>query len=191
MVAAFATGHTITYTGRIKPTLVLGYTLIFAGLISLSFMSGGLPTYVYAWFVALPMIGQGFSFPTVSIAQLAVTSIEDMAVATSTLMLFRNLGVIMGVSFSSLVAQNSLLYYLMRLVDGPDKMKVISDVRKAVETVKELPPIYQQQVIQAYSLAMRVTFMQGIVTAGLALSLVIFIRLPRLTEKFEQPPPAE
>ncbi len=57
-------------------------------------------------------------------AVLAVSEQAEQAVVTSTLILWRSLGMIMGVSASSLVLQNALLYYLNFYVIGPDKEHV-------------------------------------------------------------------
>ena len=57
-------------------------------------------------------------------AVLAVSEQAEQAVVTSTLILWRSLGMVMGVAASSLVMQNSLLIYLNRLVIGPDRDSV-------------------------------------------------------------------
>lgn len=48
----------------------------------------------------------------------------EQAVVTSTLILWRSLGMVLGVSVSSLVLQNSLFGFLQRFVEGADKEKV-------------------------------------------------------------------
>jgi MFS family permease len=200
MAAAFITGNLITYTRRLSPTMVLGYALIVLGSIFLTTMSRTLPTWLYSWLIATATMGQGCSFPTVSIAILAVTHAHDMAVATSTLILFRSLGTVMGVAVSSLVSQNALVYYLEKFVTGKDKDAVIGEARRSVEAIVKLSPFNREQgklpiyvglrelliwstVIDAYAAAMKVTFAQCIATAVIALLLVLFIHLPRLNNQ--------
>ncbi|KAF1985165.1 MFS general substrate transporter [Aulographum hederae CBS 113979] len=180
MVASFATGNFISHSLRFRPTLIFGSVLIVAGSIALTVMPHNLPTALYSWLTALATGGQGFNFPTISIAILAVSHPEDMAVATSTLILFRSLGTVMGVAVSSLVAQNGLNYFLERSVTGPRKSQIIQDVRLSVKAVRGLEGIARDQVINAYALTMRLTFAQGVVTAVAALLLILFVRLPRL-----------
>lgn len=57
-------------------------------------------------------------------AVLAVSEQAEQAVVTSTLILWRSLGMVMGVSVSSLVMQNALVVYLNQKVVGPEKEKV-------------------------------------------------------------------
>jgi predicted MFS family arabinose efflux permease len=145
MGAAFITGNLITYTRRLSPTMVLGYVLTVLGSIFLTTMTRSLPAWAYSWLIATATIGQGSSFPTVSIAILAVTHAQDMAVATSTLILFRSLGTVMGVAVSSLVSQNALVYYLEKIVVGEERDAVIKEARRSVEAIVNLTPFYREQ----------------------------------------------
>jgi hypothetical protein len=145
MVAAFGTGNFISYSLRLQPTLIVGGVLILAGSIALTLMPANLPTWAYSWLIALATGGQGFNFPTISIAILAVSDPEDMAVATSTLILFRSLGTVMGVAVSSLVTQNGLAYFLEKGVTGPGAAEVIREVRRSVEAVVGLKGSAQAQ----------------------------------------------
>lgn len=63
-------------------------------------------------------------FPGCFISILAVSDRAEQAVVTSTLILWRSLGNITGISISSLVVQNALISYLNKLVTGPEKEKV-------------------------------------------------------------------
>lgn len=145
MVASFLTGNFISYSLRFRPTLILGSILIVMGSIGLTIMPRTLPTMLYSWLTALATGGQGFNFPTISIAILAVSHPDDMAVATSTLILFRSLGTVMGVAVSSLVAQNGLAYFLEIYVVSPRKLQIIKEVRMSVNTVRSLEGVVREQ----------------------------------------------
>jgi MFS family permease len=145
MAAAFTTGNFISYSLRLQPTLLIGGVLIVVGSIALTFMGESLPTWAYSWLIALATGGQGFNFPTISIAILAVSDPEDMAVATSTLILFRSLGTVMGVAVSSLVTQNGLAYFLEKNVTGPGRLDIIREVRRSVEVVVGLEGKVREQ----------------------------------------------
>ena len=75
-------------------------------------------------FLVPSSMGQGFQFPGTFIGILAVGEQAEQAVVTSTLILWRSLGMVLGVSVSSLVLQNSLFGFLHRFVEGADKEKV-------------------------------------------------------------------
>jgi MFS family permease len=119
-----ATGFLITWTKRLKWLLVIGTIFLFIGAVGLSFMQKGLPNWAYLFFLVPSAIGQGFMFPATFMAVLAVSEQREQAVVTSTLILWRSLGMVLGVALSSLVVQNALLVYLERNVVGPDKEDV-------------------------------------------------------------------
>jgi hypothetical protein len=101
MAAGFTTGFIITWSSRFKPTLILGYSLMMIGSLLLTFMNKSLPSWAYTQFIVASSMGQGFSYPSVSLSILATSTTEDLAVATSTLIFWRSLGTVMGVAISS------------------------------------------------------------------------------------------
>ena len=119
-----ATGFLITYTKRLKIWLVLGVIFFIIGTVALSFMHRGLVDWVYLLFLVPQSVGQGFMFPATFMTVLAVSKQADQAVVTSTLILWRSIGSVLGVATSSLVLQNALLIYLEKFVIGPDKEEV-------------------------------------------------------------------
>lgn len=145
MAAAFLTGNLITYTGRTRVFLVSGNALMVLGVMLLACMGRDIAPWICIVFATLPMVAQGFTYPSVTIAQLSVTRREDLAVASATLMLFRNLSTILGVAVSSLTTQNALGYYLPRTVTGDDKDQVIEQVLNAVESIRDLSPQHKKQ----------------------------------------------
>jgi MFS family permease len=117
-------GFWLTWTGRMKSPQVVGAICMLIGGICLVVMKRETPLWLVTIFVSPPAVGQGFMFPATTLSVLATTSVEDQAVMTSTLTLWRNLGTVMGVAISSLVLQNALLAYLTRYVTGPHKEEV-------------------------------------------------------------------
>ncbi|KAI9783518.1 MAG: hypothetical protein M1839_003688 [Geoglossum umbratile] len=183
--AGVSTGLIIAWSKRIKPTLILGYVLILVGSVSLALMRKSLPTWIHTYLIVPVCLGQGFSFPSSTIALLMTSHQEDLAVAISTLMLWRSLGTVMGVAVSSLIVQNTLLYFLTQFVTGPDREDVISKVRKSVEAIAHLSEHYQRQVIDAYSASLRLAFVSAAVTAAIAMLLVLSVNVPRLSNRHE------
>lgn len=181
--AGTCTGFLITYTRRLKWPLILGTTLIFLGFVSLSCMQRGWPTALYLLCLAIPSTGQGFQFPGTFMAILTVVDQRAQAVVTSTLILWRSLGFVLGIAGSSLIVQNALWRYLEMYVSGPEKEEVIARVRQSVEAIRELEPVYQEQVIQSYEAAIRLTFMCCSVVAALSVLLAVPMKLPRLAAR--------
>ena len=121
-----ATGFIITYTRRLKPPLVAGTALLLIGTAGLTFMKRGLADWVYLLYLIPSSMGTGFMFPGTFMAVLAVSDQSEQAVVTSTLILWRSLGGVLGVATSSLVLQNALRYFLDETVVGPEKEDVRS-----------------------------------------------------------------
>ena len=113
-------------------------------------------------------------------AILAVADQKNQAVVTTTLILWRSLGNVLGVACSSLVVQNALWYYLELFVTGPDKEAVVARVRQSVEAIRDLDPAYREQVVQSYEATLRVTFLCCAVLAFVSVLFILPIRLPRL-----------
>ncbi|KAL2024580.1 hypothetical protein VTK56DRAFT_7623 [Thermocarpiscus australiensis] len=180
-----ATGFLITLTRRLKWPLVAGAALTALGTLCLAQMRRGWPSPAYYVLCLVPAAaGAGFQFPGTFMAVLAVAGPREQATATSTLILWRSLGQVLGVACSSLVLQNALWHYLERLVvAGPDKEAVVARVRKSVEAIRELPPPYREMVVQSYEDALRLTFLFCSVLAVLSLCLILPVRLPRLGSK--------
>ncbi|KAI9774692.1 MAG: hypothetical protein M1840_002941 [Geoglossum simile] len=181
MAAGFSVGLIITWTKRTKPTLVIGHTLILIGSILLVFMGKSLPSWIYTCLISPAFIGQGLSFPSTSMSLLMMSHQEDLAVAISTMILWRSLGTVMGVAVSSLIMQNTLLYFLTQFVTGPDREDVISKARKSVEAIAYLSKHHQKQVITAYSASLQLAFISAILTATIATLLALPIHIPRIS----------
>ena len=182
-VAGISTGFLISRSKHLKWPLVLGSTLILVGTTCLSFMQIGIPNWVYLLFLVPSSAGQGFLYPGAFIALLSLSEQAEQSVVTSTMPLWRSLGMVIGIASSSLVVQNALVMYLNQFVTGPDKARVVLEVRKSIQAIAKLPQPYRAQVIDAYAASLRLTF---IVTAALALIgliIIVGIKVPRLGKR--------
>ncbi|KAM3457140.1 hypothetical protein MY3296_001192 [Beauveria thailandica] len=88
---------------------------------------------------AISSLGQGFQVPGTFMATLACSKQSEQAVVISTLILWRSLGMVLGVALSSLVVQNALLHYLQLYVTGHDKEAIIARVRSSVSHLSAAP----------------------------------------------------
>lgn len=190
-ICGVSAGFIMSWTGRMKWLIVLGSLCMFVGAACLLSMWDGIPSWLATIFLVPSSIGQGLSFPATSLAVLATSTQEDQAVMSSTLILWRSLGVVMGVSISSLILQNALTAYLGQLVTGHDKDKVIERVRKSVRSIAKLNDRQQAQVIDAYSQSLRLVFISAAVTFFIVNALVLALNLPHLRSKQQDQPDEE
>ncbi|KAH0496830.1 hypothetical protein TgHK011_004174 [Trichoderma gracile] len=179
-ITGASTGFAITYTRRLKWPVVAGTTFYLVGCIFLALLHRGLSPAVYLLVLVPQSIGQGFQFPGTFMAVLASSTQAEQAVVTSTLILWRCVGLVLGVAMSSLVVQNALVHYLGVFVQGPEKEDVVRRVRKSVEAVAELEEPYREMVVRSYEAALRLTFVLCAVLAAVAVVVVLPMRLPRL-----------
>lgn len=143
--AGISTGYIITYTRRLKPTLVTGAFIYLLGSIAVTCITKNTSEVLSMVLITGVPLGQGFVFPNTMMSALAVSDQADQAVVTTTIGLWRNLGVVLGVALSSLVFQNSLVANLRRHVTGPDRDEVIRKVRSSVGSIKFLASPVQGQ----------------------------------------------
>jgi MFS family permease len=143
--AGISTGYIITYTRRLKPTLMFGAVVYIIGSIAVTCINKNTSELVSLILITGVPLGQGFVFPNTMMSALAVSDQADQAVVTTTIGLWRNLGTVLGVAISSLVFQNCLVANLKKNVSGPDREAIIRSVRSSVRTIKALEQPIQGQ----------------------------------------------
>lgn len=184
-----ATGFLVTRTKRLKWPLGLGASGFFVGTVVLSSMQRGWPFVAYLLCLVPHSVGQGFQFPGTFMAILAASEQREQAVVTSALILWRSMGMVLGVAGSSLVVQNTLWGFLNRWVTDEaarqggfvgGKTEVIEKVRENVEAVSKLRGLVLEQVVVSYEAAVRTTFLCCVAFAVVSGLLLAPVRLPRL-----------
>lgn len=143
--SSVGTGFLITWSKRMKPTIILGGFCMLLGGCTAASLNMHTPYALAMICVSFSSLGQGFSFPSVMVSVLATSEQDDQAIATTTLGLARNLGAVMGVSISSWIFQNVLYYQLERNVKGVEKDHIIALVRKSIRAISSLDPLHQHQ----------------------------------------------
>lgn len=179
-IAGALTGFAITWTRRLKWPVVTGALCYLAGCISLCLLRRNMSGVVYLLVLVPSSLGQGFQFPGTFMAMLASSEQKEQAVVTSTLILWRMIGMVLGVAVSSLVVQNSLVYYLRAYVEGDMRDDIITRVRSSVGAIAELEQPYREQVVQSYEAALRLTFIMSTVLAAISVLIIWPVKLPRL-----------
>jgi hypothetical protein len=181
-----ATGLLISRTRRLKWPLILGSTGYLLGLLSLSSMRRSWPAWAFLLAIVPSSAAQGFQFPGTFLALLAVWEQKAQAVVTSTLILWRSLGMVLGVAGSSLVVQNGLVWYLRKYVDVEDELekeRVIELARSSVEAVRGFDPVLREQVVRSYDAALRLMFMGCCVLGVVNVLLTLPVKVPRLGKR--------
>jgi hypothetical protein len=175
-----ATGFFLTWSGRLKGPQVVGSVVMLVGGVLASSLWKTSPQWLATLSVIPGQAGQGFVFPATVLGLLATSSQKEQAVVMTTMILFRNLGIILGVAISSLILQNALYAYLHLLVTGPEKQQIIERVRSSVQAVMELTGEQKSQVVAAYASALKLTFVAGLVFFIIVNFLLIPVKLPNL-----------
>lgn len=123
-ITGICSGFIMTATGRTKPLMLTGASLIICGSFILYRVDYQVPTLLLAAFLIPTSAGMGLNTPAVSVAVLATTCRDDQAVMTTTLALWRRLGTLLGVSLGSAACQSALVRGLSLWVTGPDRLEV-------------------------------------------------------------------
>ncbi|OXV08216.1 hypothetical protein Egran_04019 [Elaphomyces granulatus] len=144
-LSSVGTGFLITWTRRLKPTIIIGTITLMVGGCAATSMGASLPDLFAMICLSLTSLGQGFAQPSLTVAALAVSEQEKQAVVTTTLMLWRNLGSVMGIAISSWILQNTLIFKLGQIVTDPDKERTIELVRKSIRSIAGLDPLHRPQ----------------------------------------------
>ncbi|KAG5951433.1 hypothetical protein E4U53_003109 [Claviceps sorghi] len=179
-VAGALTGFAISWTRRLKWPLSSGTAGYLVGTICLASLRRDLPPLAFFLTLIPSSLAGGFQFPGTFMAILASSAQSEQAVVSSTLILWRSLGMVLGVAVSSLILQNALVYYLDAFVQGARKDAVIAEVRASVEAVARLEPPYREQVIRGYEAGLRLTFLFCVLVAVANVLLIWPVKLNRL-----------
>ena len=142
---SFFGGFLITYTRRCKPTLILSGLCLTAGGVMSSLMHSNTPDALAMACIAISNAGQGLAYPSIVVSILATSEQEEQAMVITTFGLWGSLGSVMGVTISSWIFQNMLVYKLNEAVTGLNKEAIILMVRKSVQSIVDLDPLHQQQ----------------------------------------------
>jgi hypothetical protein len=60
---------------------------------------------------------------------------------------------------------------------------VIEQVRTSVHAIHKLPPLYREQVIEAYASSLRSTFIMAAILSTITVLITVRLKLPRLGQR--------
>lgn len=144
-ITSIVSGFVITWTRKLKPTILFGGLLFLIGACTPGLLTQTTPDWLIVLLIIGASTGQGAMYPVTTVAVLTVSTQEEQAVVTTTLGLWRNIGAILGVAISSWVLQNALLFFLTRTVTGSDLEKA-RIIRKARESIKYISSLGSHRV---------------------------------------------
>lgn len=119
-------GLVMQKTGKYKTLTVCAYGLVALGSIPVFIFTGvmGMSTFFISVGLIAMGFGNGVGVTSTLIAVIATARSEEQAVATAVSYLFRALGMVTGVSVSSMLVQGSLRRELSRTLGGTDAEEV-------------------------------------------------------------------
>lgn len=125
--------------------LLVGAIVYLAGSVALCCIDRDMGTATSVALITGAPLAQGFVYPASMMSAFGVSRAEEQAVVTTTVVLWRNLGIVVGVAVSSLVFQNMLVVKLGEMVSGGDKEEIVRIARSSVRAIRGLPDGYRDQ----------------------------------------------
>jgi len=102
--------------------------------------------------------------------------------------LFRYIGQVLGVAFSSAIIQSILQSDLTTLITGPGSKEVIDQIRHSTSSIRHLPTQQRQAAISAYAHALHVVFIVNLIWSVLAIGGIMVIKdeaMPEISKPAE------
>jgi EmrB/QacA subfamily drug resistance transporter len=191
LVTSIVSGNLITRYGRYRPFPILGTALMTVGMLLLSLLAVGTPTWHTAVFMIVLGLGLGMTMQVLVLVAQNAVDFRHIGVATSGSTLFRQIGGSIGVSIFGAIFANRLAHELASRLPGFHAPKAANPV-----AIRHLPAAIHEPYLQAFSHALHPVFLMAAGVAFLAFVLTWFLTEVPLREKtrFEQagdaiPPP--
>ena len=169
-------GAVILRTGRYRLLLQLTVVLLLigAGLACTNSLTSPL------WTPLIELFCVGISFGSMlTVTLIAFTSavkMEDQAVVTSLSYIFRSIGSVLGLAFSSTIFQNVLVRALRSRPADKHADELARKLRDNLDALKDLPEGDQMLVRLSYIFSLRVVFAATVVFAVLALICGLLVK---------------
>lgn len=126
-LGALFAGVTMSRYGYLNLLVQAGCIILFIGTLLPQGYADVHQSEIFYFFTLIPVnIGQGLINPSSLFTMLAAFTHADQAVSTSTVYLFRNIGNVAGVAFSSAILQNYLRVSLPKALEGASNSAQVS-----------------------------------------------------------------
>jgi len=128
--SSIVSGQIVSRTGRYKPVIIVGVTLLVVGLALMTQLRANTPDLtLWAW-MFIAGLGVGPTFAVFTIIVQNSVPFQELGTATSDLTLFRQIGTTIGISFAFTLFRNNLTWDLLR-----------TELGKAGAPSQFLPPV--------------------------------------------------
>ncbi|GAA3803026.1 MDR family MFS transporter [Sphaerisporangium flaviroseum] len=178
LVSSVGCGRIVTRTGRWKIFPAAGLLLVATGMAVLSLLHSDSGHWVIGAAIAIVGTGMGLTMQVLILAAQNAAQPRDMAVTTSGISFFRNLGGAVGVAALGAVLANrvrdemsGMLAAAHLAVPGGEGLSLGTP-----EAIGRLPPAIQHIVIEAFTRAMQSVFLASVPAAVLGFVAVLFLR---------------
>ncbi|MCT9930674.1 MFS transporter [Planotetraspora sp. A-T 1434] len=174
-LGSIISGRVVTRTGRWKIFPLAGMILVAAGLWLLSLLKADSGYVVLGVDIAILGAGLGMSMQMLILAAQNAAEGRDMAVSTSGVAFFRNLGGAVGVAAFGAILTNRVKAEMTAML-GAAHVRATGLALGTPEAIHHLPAAARRIVIQAFASAMSTVFLLGVPAAVLGLVAVVFLR---------------
>ncbi|GGK98063.1 MFS transporter [Sphaerisporangium melleum] len=179
LLSAVTSGRVVVRTGRWKVFPVAGLLLICAGSALLSLMRPDSSGWMIGFDIALLGTGFGFSMQMLILAAQNAAQRRDMAVATSGVSFFRNLGGAVGVAALGAILTNRVEGEIAAMLAAA-RLRVPQGAHDLAlgtpEAVRELSPALQHVVVESFTHAMQSVFLACVPLAAVGFFAVVYLR---------------
>jgi EmrB/QacA subfamily drug resistance transporter len=178
LISSVGSGWIVTRTGRWKIFPVAGMLLVATGMALLSLLHTDSGQWVIGVDLAILGTGLGLSMQMLILAAQNASLVRDMAVTTSGISFFRNLGGAVGVAALGAILTNRVQSELARVPAvahaGAQKGGELS--LGTPDAIRHLPPAVQHIVVEAFTRAMQTVFLACVPAAAIGFLAVLALR---------------
>ncbi|KAK9370145.1 major facilitator superfamily domain-containing protein [Lipomyces kononenkoae] len=184
IVGSIVTGVIMSRWGHLSKLMKIGTLIMLIGCILVATFGPNTPTWQYVTFMMPTQFGNAILMPAILFSMLAHFPRVDHAVATGTCYLIRSIGLVLGVSVSNAINQNSLSTILPRvLADTPNGGEISDLVIHSVTAIKALPLETRELVVMGYTTSLRRCFQASALSCCIALFASMFTNSSKLHRK--------
>jgi EmrB/QacA subfamily drug resistance transporter len=175
LVAAIASGRTISRIGRYKPFPIAGTAVLIVGMYLLSRLGVGTPSWVASLYMLVVGIGIGLVMQVIVLVVQNDARPEEIGVATSTATFFRSVGGSFGVAiFGAIFA--SRLTAQIRHLPATAARHLTGGVHLTPAQAKHLAPSVHADFLRAFAHALHGVFLWGMLVSVVPFVLAWLLR---------------
>jgi EmrB/QacA subfamily drug resistance transporter len=170
LVAAVASGRTISAVGRYKAFPIVGTAILVGGMFLLSRLGVGTAPWIASAYMLIVGVGIGLVMQVLVLVVQNDARPQDLGVATSTATFFRSVGGSFGVAIFGAIFASRLTDELRQLPASSSAL-LSGGVHLSPEQAKHLPPQVHAQFLDAFASSLHGVFLWGVLMAVIPFAL--------------------